>query len=290
MPEPGKSQLVRCLYGTSPDRLAAGNLAEVYWLGELLPRQLPRQLPKQLPKQLQEQLMAVAEQKLRSLTQPVGTFVFVTKCNDGYIAQGFSADGRAIQFCGHGALAAAWVVFNECEPNADHIHFSNALHSWEALRADQPDADISLIYKQPDPTECAVPGFAQACLGAEPIAAAKVGSAADYLILELSSAAEVQHLRPDFPAIVAATQRALIVTARDQNQALPGCVFRYFAPQHGNLEDTATGSAAVQLGPYWSKRLNSAQFTAHQLSKDGGWMQVTCKGAKVELAARVAYG
>jgi len=82
----------------------------------------------------------------------------------------------------------------------------------------------------------------------------------------------------------------LIVTASTMHDEVPGCVFRYFAPQYGPPEDAATGSAAVQLAAYWALQLNVDHFKAHQLSPQGAWMQLRLQGGDtVELAARIRY-
>ena len=272
---------MRCMHGTDPSHDGAGNLAEVYWLNNTTP----------------DEVAATAGTILARQVQQSVTSVFVAGAHGNYVAMSFSPHGAPIQFCGHGALAAAWVVLNQHEPNAESVAFSSGQRSWSARRSNLPDADVTLTYVRPQPIEIAVPNFAHDCIGSYPVAAAEVGAITDYLILELPATREVQNLQPNFEAIAAATERALIVTARataqdeDDFQAahneMPGCVFRYFAPQYGDPEDAATGSAAVQLAAYWAPRLNAEHFTAHQLSLQGGWMQLSCSGEIVELAGRV---
>jgi len=221
--------------------------------------------------------------------------VFVSCAEDanqrGYAVESYSTDGAPIQFCGHGALAAAWAVLNQTAAPQAPADFFNRYRRWCGRLAESADADIVLTYIRPDIHSCAVPEFAAAGLGVQPIAAAKSGSAADYLILELDSEQSVVALRPDFEVISAATKRALIVTAhagRDDARD-DSIVFRYFAPQYGNPEDAATGSAALQLGAYWAERQRQQRFHARQLSAQGACMQLSCTSDSVELAARVGY-
>ena len=207
-----------------------------------------------------------------------------------YRAESYDPDGHAIQFCGHGALAAALHVFNELEPDAIELEFFNRRHQWAARRGASADTDISLIYKRPELTRCSVPEFARDLLGVSSVRAAKVGGANDYLVLELASPNEVLDLEPNFDAFAAATGRAVIATAcgqddRDQG----GIVFRYFAPQYGQPEDDATGSAAVQLGAYWAADFGAERIAVRQLSAGGARMYITCQEGSVELSARVAY-
>ena len=99
----------------------------------------------------------------------------------------------------------------------------------------------------------------------------------------------VEMLQPDHAAIAAATRRALIVTAWSPEKSGPACVFRYFAPQYGNPEDPATGSAAVQLAAFWALRRGVTRLSAAQLSDEGAYVRLGCNAGTVDLAARVGY-
>ena len=217
--------------------------------------------------------------------------VFIAGVAGHYRAEAYHPDGHAIQFCGHGALAAAFHVYSNVETEALEMKFFNRRHQWIARRAEAADADITLIYTLPHLTRCSVPAFAQPVMHISPVNAAELGGAQDYLVLEFASPADVRDLAPDFVALSAATSRAVIATARDDDSgSRAGIVFRYFAPQYGQPEDTATGSAAVQLGAYWAECFDAACFSARQLSAGGALMQIRCQGDAVELSARVAYG
>lgn len=248
---------------------AAGGVATVHWLADVAPTEL-------------DSVVA----GLVSSTSFDHVQVFVAGANGRYRAESYSPHGSRIQFCGHGALAAARVVLHELEPQASLLEFHNADRAWQARWSAAGDTSaLTLIYKCPEPQACAVPAFAGAALGVEPVAAAGVGGETDYLILELTAADALPGLQPDFAAIAKATRRALIVTA----QAEDGCMFRYFAPQYGDNEDAATGSAAVQLAAYWADRLPLEALKLRQCSAQGAEMQVCCRDGVVELCARVGY-
>jgi predicted PhzF superfamily epimerase YddE/YHI9 len=261
---------------------AVGGHANVYWLPEVSP----------------DSLLAEAESILAAYSASQHTAVLLAGAAGHYVAESFSPAGARIQFCGHGALAAAWLVLNEREPLAQSVAFTNKERSWQARRSEslQPDMCIALLYSRPSSVACAVPEFALRCFGSQPLAAAMAGAATDYLIVEMNSAQTVQNLQPDFALLTVATDRALIATARashftnaDANNQ-PGCVFRYFAPQYGAPEDGATGSAAVQLAAYWSPRVSPGSLALRQLSPQGAVMRVACHADTVELLARVGYG
>ena len=194
-----------------------------------------------------------------------------------------------IQFCGHGALAAAFLVFNELEPDATELRFANHWQEWRARRLGSTDP-VGLVFRRPAIAACSPPDFVAACIAVQPIAAATAGGERGYLIVELASAARLATLEPDYALLAGATGRALVVTAADPDAAGTGFAFRYFAPQYGPPEDAATGSAAVQLAAYWEPRLGSARLEARQLSAQGARMRLDCTAATVELRGRVAYG
>jgi predicted PhzF superfamily epimerase YddE/YHI9 len=252
---------------------ASGGLANAHWLADVSPHEI----------------QLSAEQFFASGAAGDCTQVFVASDEGRYVAESYTPEGGRIQFCGLGALAAAWLVFDQYATDAAVLGFANAEQSWQARRSAADDSDITLIYKKPLPVDCAVPAFAAAVLGAQPLSAAEVGGPSGYLLLELADASAVQALQPDFSAISAATRRALMVTARAMHADGLGCVFRYFAPQYGSPEDAATGSAAVQLAAFWSSRLERERFTAVQLSAQGARLQLGCGGDSVDLTARVEY-
>ena len=252
---------------------AVGGIAGVNWLADVAP----------------DELITTAEALVASQDMTDCVQVFVTGGDGRYVVESFSPAGRRIRFCGHGALSAAWVVFDQYEPAATLLEFANAEQRWQARRSAAALSDITLTYPQPLVVDCAVPEFAANVLGVQPLGAATVGGSSGYLILQLADADSVRTLQPDYSAITAATDRALIVTARDRFAGGPGCVFRYFAPQYGTPEDAATGSAAVQLAAFWSPRLQRKSFSALQLSPEGARLQLGCEAGSVDLAARVGY-
>jgi predicted PhzF superfamily epimerase YddE/YHI9 len=91
-----------------------------------------------------------------------------------------------------------------------------------------------------------------------------------YLIIELSSAREVAEFTLTTSIIDAIAERALIVTAVAKNKHFD-VAFRYFAPFYGQLEDSATGSAASVLSPFWEALSQAGQLRCYQASQNGGF-------------------
>ena len=249
---------VTCFAGAMQGRQAAGNTADVYLGGS----------------------------KPAATDSDGTTCVWVQAGESGWEVESFNATGRPIRFCGHGALAAAAVI-----ARADagwRLPYSSASMQWHAIgvSGSAAEVDVTLKFARPVVELCSVPAFAAASGVAQISAAALLGGDDDYLILEADSIADVETAAPDFEKLAAATKRAACLTASTEN----GFVFRYFAPQYGQPEDSATGSAAVQLASFWAVRTNRTSFAAEQLSAAGGCMQLACNTDTVELTGRVAYG
>jgi predicted PhzF superfamily epimerase YddE/YHI9 len=257
---------VRCMYGDGAEQ---GGAASVHYLGDVSLTQFDG--------------YAAA---LFSETAPLhSTEVLVARSADGYLVESYSASGRQIQFCGHGALAAAFVVFEQLEPAAELLSFSNHYQSWHAQRS--AGGVIALLYSRPNVEECPLPDFAAAVLGAPSTAAAVAGGSAGYLLLVVADAAIVQRVQPDLQRLALSTECALIITAFNAAEAT--CWFRYFAPQYGTPEDTATGSAAVQLAAFWQSYRQVDDIVLRQLSAGGALLATACRGDQVELSALVGY-
>lgn len=119
-----------------------------------------------------------------------------------------------------------------------------------------------------------------------------------YLIIELSSAREIANFTLTAGIINAIGKRALIITAATKSQHLD-VIFRYFAPFYGQLEDSATGSAATVLSPFWQARSRADQLRCYQASRSGGFFIIkkntdnphsTSKPNLIEVIGNVSSG
>lgn len=179
--------------------------------------------------------------------------------------------------CGHGTLAAAWVVLERLEPGRAEVTFRTPAGPLTVAREqnhfvlDLPARDIS---------PCEAPKGLTEAIGVQPT---EVLRGASYIaVLENSGA--VAAVRPDFARIAALDLPGVIVTATGM---LHGCDFasRYFAPAKGIPEDAVTGSLHAQVVPYWAKRLGRNTLSARQLSARGGTLQCEHRGDRVRLGA-----
>lgn len=223
----------------------------------------------------------------------------------------FSADGRPIAICGHGLLCsgALWQQLGQ------NIRVLNTETHSVSFRAEQTaawlcfppmtvrgvpvPAWVNTLFPQPSPGAQRHPGPA--------IAAAEVGSAHDYLVLQWPGGADLRALRWPGAMLAKHTKRALIITCRsaDGNANSAGyhdsntdCIpnqrtggigldpaetqakaqalqiqLRYLAPQYSPAEDSATGSAMRVLASYWQFRNGVTRLDAWQRSAGGGLLR-----------------
>jgi len=118
-------------------------------------------------------------------------------------------------------------------------------------------------------------------LAAEPIRYASAGGPHGYDIFEWPDNFPLQTLPRPGPSLGQYSQRAMIVTAKQTNDACSDVHFRYFAPQYGVEEDAATGSAMRVLVDYWAGEFDS--LTALQCSAQGGVLMGAPSADRVEV-------
>lgn len=186
-----------------------------------------------------------------------------------------------IDLCGHATLAAAAVLFERLQPGraAVRFHTRKAGELGVVRRGERLELDFPA--RPPRPAE-APPGLLRA-LGGAPRAV--LASARDWLV-RYAHEAEVRALAPDMGPLRALGPVGVIVTA-------PGArcdfVSRFFAPGAGVDEDPVTGSAHCVLTPYWAGELGKSELDARQLSRRGGELLCTARGARVGIAGQVTF-
>ena len=222
-------------------------------------------LPDQLP----------AGPTTRCLTRDLGEGRAEVRC--------FSDQGRLIECCGHGLLcsAAFWRARWGCDgglvTGATDIPFR------------QEGALIWLQFPYPDLTPSALPQGIDRLLPGAALSCDRVGTASGYLLVELQSSDELAAMTPPVEALKPLTDRALLVYVRcPQNDAAPTPYrFRYFAPQYGSAEDTATGSAMRLVTAAARTRYTDQSIMAAQLSPGGGLLYGAVEGDTVWVGGQV---
>jgi len=202
---------------------------------------------------------------------------FVVSAGDGYDIRWFTPAAE-IDLCGHATLASAYVVFNRLKPGSRSVTFgsrSGALHV--SLR----DERLAFELRARPATPCTAPAEIDKALGAAPVQTLH----AAVLLAVFDSEADVRSLVPDMAAMSRVDPHGVIATAPGSDVDF---VCRFFAPNLGVPEDSATGSAHLTLTPYWSERLGKSALRSRQVSKRGGELWCEMAGDRVRIAGYAA--
>lgn len=181
-----------------------------------------------------------------------------------------------VEICGHATLASGFVLATEFGERAPYAFatLSGTLgveREGERFVLDFPARTAERVAEPP-------PGLAEA-LGVAP---REVWRARDWICV-LDSAEQVAGLRPDFAKLAALPggERVMVTAAGGP----PGhdVTSRYFAPKVGVPEDPVTGTAHVQLVPFWAARLGRTALVCRQASRRGGTLWCELRGARVRM-------
>jgi predicted PhzF superfamily epimerase YddE/YHI9 len=193
----------------------------------------------------------------------------------------YTPHGNAIQCCGHGLLAAAhsWQQRLQCSEISLLMNHS-LVPSWRHQKM------TWLRFKRLATTACPVPDWVVEVFPnqPQPIAASVCGEEQGYMILQWPDDFHLKSLSQPLGCLSERSQRALICTAAQTSVGADAIALRYFAPQYGVPEDTATGSAMRVLAEYWSPRFTG--LTAEQCSPAGGLLFAKWTPGHIDVGGR----
>jgi predicted PhzF superfamily epimerase YddE/YHI9 len=192
-----------------------------------------------------------------------------------------TATGNRIQCCGHGLLAAAycWQLRLQCD-ELPLLMNGSVVPSWR-------EQDNTWLRFQRLPTRmCPVPEWVVEIFPdqQQPVSAATCGDEQGYLVLQWPDDFNLTALSHQLECLSHRSQRALICTAAQPVAGSGVIQLRYFAPQYGVDEDTATGSAMRVLADYWSDRFT--HLIARQCSPLGGLLLARYAPGHIDVGGR----
>lgn len=261
-----KYQLIRVFAG---ERGAQGNLSAITLLDKKMPER----------KVLLSNASAMYKDKNIATTcyiTQVGKTHFDVRC--------FNTDSE-IQCCGHGLIAAAKTVFNENKiPN---IYLNKNVFA--ANKAGEVDLSLPRISAK----NCELPAWAHNVMTFDrgsllPNNAAISDKLDGYLLFEFNPHLPLDvfsGLLLDLKTVCENTKRAVVIVQFDVKKH--HLYMRYFAPQYGVNEDSATGSVMRFVGDYIMQTYNIAEYQVSQCSKEGGFMKIKCREKDVLISANV---
>lgn len=201
---------------------------------------------------------------------------FLKKRSDGYDVRWFAPDSE-IGLCGHGTVAATWILgLEQTHSKAISFFYGQGNCISGNRKADVVTIQAEAIpYERTDIPLHVVRGFH--------------GKAIEYYtspnkhIVLLDSEDSVRLMRPNWEVLRSSDTFGYVVTAKGLDA---DCVSRVLLPYVSFLEDQATGSAHMLLTPFWCDRLGKSRLKAFQASARGGAMQLELlPSGKIEIGA-----
>jgi PhzF family phenazine biosynthesis protein len=194
--------------------------------------------------------------------------------DEGYDLRWFTP-GVEVNLCGHATLASAHVLFEYLDHPSDEILFHTLSGELKVRRSER---GLTLDFPAIEMTSAPVKEPICEALGAMAISASIPVTDPWMVIYEFANEQQVRELEPDFRALLAASDHAIVATAAAEQGDF---VSRFFGPQVGVDEDPVTGSAHCCLTPYWAHKLGRTKLNARQISPRGGDLACELSGGRV---------
>ena len=224
---------------------------------------------------LTEQPLAVDLMQNIAREMNLSETAFLVPRQGGYHLRWFTPEAE-VELCGHATLASAHVLYETGQLSKGEKGLFSTLSG--ELRTEYRDGKIMMDFPATPASPTAPLPDLEKALGTGVKEVLK--NQFDYMAV-LENEKSVRSLAPDMTLLEKFECRGVIVTA-------PGgdgydFVSRFFAPAVGVPEDPVTGSAHCTLGPYWQKKSGKSSFTARQISRRGGTVQLQVTGERVIL-------
>ena len=228
----------------------------------------------------------LGEFKMQQIAQELGlsetAFVVPNGKKHMYSIRYFSPK-KEIPLCGHATLASAKVLFQDV--NTNKIHFITIENL--DLTVTKHGEDITLEFPVYETEPAWVSPALLKALGLTAVNNTVISPHNKIIMLEISSAEELENLTPDFNALIPTHHgiNGVLVTAPAGRNGYD-YHYRYFWPWAGTNEDPVTGAVQTFLAKYWSVKLNKKKMKAFQSSSRTGYMNVQLQNEKVLLTSR----
>ncbi|MFT7352880.1 MAG: putative PhzF superfamily epimerase YddE/YHI9 [Flavobacterium sp.] len=176
-----------------------------------------------------------------------------------------------IPFCGHATLAASKMVLHHLKKS--EVSFT----TFHNLKLSAISNGKSIVMKFPlfNTIDYLPNAILYESLGIPNSVVIRFSKDLEMVLIEVQDKELLQNIKPDFTKMIQSsdTLKGVIVTAKSQDKNYD-FYSRCFCPWIGINEDPVTGSSHSVLAKYWSNILNKTEFSAFQLSKRGGFMQL----------------
>ena len=186
-----------------------------------------------------------------------------------------------IDFCGHGTLGSAFVLFTKNPDVSTLTFFAKAVGGFTVVQND--DGKIQMDFPNTEPKK--VDDIPQALLAGLSVTPTEVyvNEKAYFVIYPTES--DVLTLKRDNEQLKQLAPLKVVVSCQAQSAdyAQYDFISRYFLFADGG-EDPVTGSVHTALAPLWAKRLNKNKMLAYQASSRGGVLHCELVGDRVLIS------
>jgi PhzF family phenazine biosynthesis protein len=186
---------------------------------------------------------------------------FLLKKNHQYFIKWFTPEYE-LELCGHGSLAAGFVVLTILEKSLNEIIFHR---NQKQILVKKKNHLIEITFPIKEIEKIAVPDFLIEGLGAEPDAVYQHHN--ERLLVIFHDENLIRKMQPNFDILKKLNHRGIVVTAPSTTVDF---VSRTFYPHKKDKEDAVTGASHCLLVPYWAKQLKKNKLHAAQVSARGG--------------------
>jgi predicted PhzF superfamily epimerase YddE/YHI9 len=198
-----------------------------------------------------------------------------------FVVACYTAAGEQIHCCGHGLLAVAHYWLKDGEGERVTLRMGDA-----RLHAHREGEHCWVGFGHLAIANAPVPDWVARVFPVAPTRAAVAGGPAGYVLLEWPEDFHLPLLPVPDAGLGQFTDCALIAFSRCSTGEYP-IHLRYFAPQYGVDEDSATGSALRVLADYCWQVYGMAEFTARQCSPGGGVLRAQVDSQQVAIGGEV---
>jgi len=201
--------------------------------------------------------------------------VFLKANAKGFDVRWFAPETE-IGLCGHGTLAATWLMTQHLKTHSDIVF----KYKRGELIGSKAGKQVEITGDAIPAVEAMIPNHVRK--GFHGHATAYFHSESKDIVM-IDSEESVRTMEPDWEALRTSDTFGYVITTKGSKGF--DMVSRVILPYVSFLEDPATGSAHMQLTPFWAGRLKKNKLHAFQASARGGEMQCELHGEQVLLRA-----
>jgi PhzF family phenazine biosynthesis protein len=184
-----------------------------------------------------------------------------------------------LDICGHGTLAAGYVIFKFLEPTWEKVELQSQAESFQVLHSN----DLITLNFPSLSIEKFTSSVLEQGLGLKPKEVYQHKN--ERCLAVYSTEDEVVQLKPNVEVLKKLEHRGVIVTAPGNSVDF---ISRTLYPKKTVVEDQVTGASHCLLVPYWAKQLNKTQLRCWQVSERRGELFCQSQKDRVLMSGKAA--